>query len=156
MNLGYLLKDELGCKTTIALAFDAFADGKGAPPRVITGDFEPSQPLGPDSASYVRRYGQAGNPAATKGTMDGGERRMGPEAVAPWVHAQFGPDAVDEIDEQDVMDLFFVEASPGQTVYAALVYPWMTAHGHVSPVDPGDGSTIEARLSRLEALVGIG
>lgn len=126
-----------GLRQTVALANDAFADGPLAPRRLVRGDFDPSQhvPRGGDTADsqFVRRYGfrPAGVEGGSKGTLDGGEKKMDPVILQRWA-TQFYPSATEPVDEEARDDVFLVADGDG-TVYSKQVYPWLLAQGQVAP-----------------------
>lgn len=151
-DLGFALRD-LGCRQAAALANDAFADGPGAPRRLIIDDFDPAKPVlfgSPGVESMmVRRYGQAGNSQVTKGTLEGSERRTELSLVRQWAVETFPTVNPDEIDRQASEDIFRVlmPGSRDTTIYAGMFLPWLERQGHQPPPATDD---IEARLSRLE------
>lgn len=158
MELGQVLF-EAGHRTAVALAWNAFADGPGMPPRKVRGDFnwQAAMPPGsPNEASlFARRYGfaPAGVEGGSKGSVDGGERKMDLPVLADWVRQNYPK--VDEINALTLSDVFFVEDGDG-TVYSKQVYPWLLQRNLAAPV-PGRGADVAApiddKVSRIEGKV---
>ena len=153
MELGQALQ-ESGHRSCIALANDAFADGPNATRKTVRGDFDSTQALDGTVAMQTRRYGQAGNTAVTKGTLEGSERHPQPEELAPWVAAAYPQVDPKSLNLQAVLDVFFVESlNGGETVYATEYLPFQLANGGKVPETATDGSTGDPALAaKVEAL----